>query len=225
MGEVFFPLLLLMAVSVAVALVVLGQLSTRRRRDALRLAGARLGLAYLAEDPFGLLDLPFELLHRGDGRGVENVLHGTWQGLEVRLFDYWYYEERSSGKSRSRTTYRFTCVVTPIDARCPHVTIAPENLLTRLADALALDDLQFESEEFNDAFNVKGDHGLGVALLDARMMRWLLDEGDGCVFELHGGRVLVAGSRLEPTDVNRILETTRDWVVRIPRVVSSLYPN
>lgn len=30
----------------------------------------------------------FALLRRGDGRGTENVLSGTWQGMGVREFDY-----------------------------------------------------------------------------------------------------------------------------------------
>lgn len=224
MGEVFFPLFLLMAAGVAVAIVVLSWFSHRRRQEGLQLAAARLGLALTAEDPFGLVDLPFELFSRGDGRGVENVLYGTWEQLPVHLFDYWYYEERSDGKNTTRTTYRFSCVVTPIDTRCPHLTIAPENFLTRLADAIALDDQQFESEAFNRAFNVKGDSRLGTALCDPRMMAWLLEHGGGLLYEVHAGRTLVASEQLAPEGLAGLLGRTRDWVARIPRVVYSLYP-
>ena len=223
MGEAFFPLFLIMGAGIAVAIVALSYVSGRRRQEGFQLTAARLGLAYTYEDPFGLLDLPFELFSRGDGRGVENVLYGTWQQMPVHVFDYWYYEETSNGKTTSRTTYRFTCVVTPIDARCPHLTIAPEDLLTRLADALALDDLQFESEAFNRAFNVKGDHGLGVALCDARMMSWLLANGADRVFEVHGDRMLVAGDRLAPEALGSLLESVRDWTAQVPRAVFSLY--
>jgi hypothetical protein len=223
MGEVFFPLFLIMGVGIAVAIVMLAHVSDRRRQEGFQLAAARLGLAFTSEDPFGLLDLPFELFTRGDGRGVENILYGTWQGMAVQVFDYWYYEETSNGKTTSRTTSRFSCVVTPIDARCPHLTIAPENLLTRLADALALDDLQFESEAFNRAFNVKGDHELGVALCDARMMTWLLANGADRVFEVHGDRMLLAGHRLAPHALGSLLETVRDWAEQVPRAVFSLY--
>jgi hypothetical protein len=223
MGEVFFPLFLIMGVGVAVAIVVLIYVSDRRRQEGFQLTAARLGLAYTYEDPFGLLDLPFELFGRGDGRGIENVLYGTWNGMDAHVFDYWYYEETSNGKTTSRTTYRFDCVVTRIDARCPHLTIAPENLLTRLADALALDDLEFESEAFNRAFNVKGDHGMGVAFCDTRMMTWLLGNGSDRVFEVHGDRMLLAGDRVAPAALGSLLGAARDWVAQVPRVVFSLY--
>jgi len=207
-----------------VAIVVLSWFSHRRRQEGLQLAAARLGLAFTAEDPFGLVDLPFELFSRGDGRGVENVLYGTWEQLPVHVFDYWYYEERSDGKNTTRTTYRFSCVVTPIETRCPHLTIAPETFLTRLADAIALDDQQFESEAFNRAFNVKGDPQLGTAFCDARMMTWLMGNGADRIFEVHDDRLLLAGDRSDPQGLRLVLQANRDWVARIPRVVYSLYP-
>ena len=224
MGEAILPLLVVIAGGVAVAIAVLSWFSHRRRQEALRLEAARLGLEYTSEDPFGLLDLPFELFERGDGRGIDGIVYGTWQGLSVQVADYWYYEESSKGKTTSRTTYRFACVVTPIDARCPHLTIAPETFLTRLADAIALDDQQFESEAFNRAFNVKGDHGFGVAFCDARMMAWLMSGDAGRVYEVHGDRMLLAAERIDPPQLHAILGETRDWLARVPRVVYSLYP-
>lgn len=222
--EIVFPLFFVMAGALMAAIVVLSWVSHRRRQEGLQLEAVRLGLAYTPEDPFGLLDLPFELFSRGDGRGIDSVVHGTWQGMSVHVADYWYYEESSNGKTTTRTTYRFSCVVTPIDTRCPHLTVAPESFLTRLADAIALDDQQFESEAFNRAFNVKGDHGLGVAFCDARMMTWLMGNGADRVFEVHGDRMLLAGERIDPAELPAILEATRDWVAQVPRVVFSLYP-
>jgi hypothetical protein len=219
-----FLILFVLGGAIAVAIVVLSWVSRRRRQEGMQLVAARLGLTYVPEDAFGLVDLPFELFSRGDGRGVENVLYGTWQQMPVHVFDYWYYEETSNGKTTSRTTYRFSCVVTALDASCPHLTIAPESFLTRLADAIALDDLQFESEAFNRAFNVKGDPQLGNALCDARMMTWLMGNGADRIFEVHGDRVLVAGDRSDPADLLPLLQVTHDWVAQVPRVVFSLYP-
>jgi hypothetical protein len=224
---VFFPLMLVMfaAVAVAVAIVVGGFYLKKRRREGFALAALQLGLAYAAEDAFGLLDLPFELFTRGDGRGIENVLYGTWEGLPVHVFDYWYYVESSNGKTRSKTYERFNCALGPLDVRTPHLTIAKENILTRVADALALDDLQFESEEFNHAFNVKGDHAFGVAFCDARMMTWLLANGRDFVLEVNDGRMLAACRRVAPTALLPLMHTLRAWRDQVPRVVYSLYPN
>ena len=59
------------------------QAKKKRREAFARLAG-QLGLTYAAEDPFGLVGLPFTLFGRGEGRGTENVLWGTWQGLDLK---------------------------------------------------------------------------------------------------------------------------------------------
>ena len=72
-----------------------------RQRELRSLAfGQRLDFSI--DDPFGTLGEPFSLLRKGDGRGVENVMWGFWQGLEIRVFDYWYYDESSDSNSMSR---------------------------------------------------------------------------------------------------------------------------
>ncbi len=187
----------------------------RRRQDAFALFARQYGLTYSADDPFGLLGLPFALLRRGDGQGVENVLSGGWQGLPVHAFDYWYYEESSNSKGgRSKTYHRYCCVVAPIDAACSPLTIDEENVLTRLADMVALDDLQFESDEFNRVFNVKGaDARFATAFIDARMMRWLLAHGRG--YGVRGGRRPGArGVREDPPDRARPAARHRRHVPR-----------
>ena len=77
-------------------------------------------LDFSIDDPFDTLGEPFSLLRKGDGRGVENVMWGFWQGLEIRAFDYWYYEESTdSDGHRSKSYYRFDCLITTVDALCP----------------------------------------------------------------------------------------------------------
>jgi hypothetical protein len=223
--ELFFPLMLVMFAALAAAILVGTYLAKRRRQEAFALAALQLGLSFTPGDVFGLLGLPFELFTRGDGRGVENILYGTWRGLSIHVFDYWYYVESSNGKTRSKTYHRFNCAVGSLDVRTPHLTIAKETLLTRFADAIALDDLQFESEEFNRAFNVKGDHRFGVAFCDPLMIRWLLAHGQDYVLEVNDGRMLAACRRVRPTALLPLMGTLRAWRERVPRVVYSLYPN
>ena len=201
----------------------------RKRQEriaAFRALAAARGLTYSAEDVFGLLPLPFALLSRGDGRGIENVLRGVVEGATIAVFDYWYYEESTDAKGkRSRTTYRFDCVVTSYEARGATLTIDEENLLTRIADAVALDDLQFESEEFNRAFNVKGnDERFATAFLDARMMQWLLGSGRDHAFEAVDDTILVSRRQVEVAELPALMSTAAAFVAQIPRVVASLYP-
>ncbi len=197
----------------------------RKRRQELAFMARQLGLTFSVEDVQGCLDLPFRLLAKGDGRGTENVMSGAWQGMPVREFDYWYYEESTDSKGhRTKTYYRFSCAVTEIDAACSPITIDREGFLTRLADAIGLDDIRFELEEFNDAFNVKAkDRRFANDLVDQRMMRFLLGTDPAFEFEACGKWLLCFSKRRRPTDLIPLLGTLRSFAEHVPRVVFELY--
>jgi hypothetical protein len=221
------PLLLFLVFGLLVAaLAYYGYQRKLERQRALRALALGHGLDFSIDDPFDTLGEPFALLQRGDGRGVENVLWGTWNGLEIRAFDYWYFEESTDSKGHTSRSYsRFDCVLTPVDARCPALQISEENLFTRLADALTFHDIEFESEEFNRRFTVKGpDERFASAFCDARMMDWLLRHGDGYAFEVVGDRLLCSCRRVKPAEMVHLLGTAKTFREQIPAVVSSLYP-
>jgi len=196
-----------------------------KRRQALELMARQLGLTYSAEDTQGCLGLPFSLLRKGDGRGTENVLSGAWQGMPVREFDYWYYEESTDSKGhRTKTYYRFSCAVTEIEAACSPITIAREGFFTRIADAIGLDDINFELQEFNDAFNVKAkDRKFANDLVDQRMMRFLLGTDPVFRFEVCGRWLLCYSKRRRPTELIPLLGTLKVFGEHVPRVVFELY--
>jgi hypothetical protein len=198
----------------------------KKRRQELAAAAFQLGLEFSSDDPFGCLSYPFALLTKGDGRGTENVMWGTWKEVPVREFDYWYYDESTdSNGHRSRTYHRFSCAVAEIKAACSHLTIERENLFTTLADHLALHDLQFESDDFNRAFNVKsGDHKFANDMIDARMMQWLLATQHEFAFEVAGTWVLAFSRKRRPDDLIPLLGTLEQFREHVPRVVFELYP-
>jgi hypothetical protein len=211
--------------AVAAAMLYFRYQQTKKRRAAFAQLGTQLGLVYSQEDPWGTLEEPFGFFSRGDGRGVENVLCGIWEGMEVRVFDYWYYEQTSDGKSTSRTYYRFDCVLTKMPAASAHLTIDAETFLTRLADHLGLPDIAFESEDFNKSFNVKSrDKKFANDLIDARMMQWLLTAGTGYSYEVITDRVLVACRKVEPQELHILMKVAQGFVTRVPPVAVSLYP-
>ncbi|MEP6758562.1 MAG: hypothetical protein ABJB55_05155 [Actinomycetota bacterium] len=209
-----------------VLFVYLTNASKKRRRTAFVQMAGQLNLSYSEQDPFGLLGYPFELLHKGDGRGVENVLHGAWQEVDVVAFDYWYYDESTdSNGSTSRTYRRFDCALVPMPADCPRLTIDRESLFTRLADALSFHDIQFESEAFNREFTVRCEvPKFANDLIDARMMQWLQASGSGHAYEAIGNRLLVAGPKIDPQAFTELLGVARGFVQHVPKVVPSLYP-
>jgi hypothetical protein len=219
-------LLFVLVIAAAGGIAYLAYWQKKQRRLGFAHVARQLGLTYTQDDPYGLVGAPFELFQKGDGRGVENVIAGTWQGIEVRAFDYWYYEESSDGQGhRSRTYYRFDCAVFPVSAICPHLMIGNETFFTRLAGALSFHDIEFENEEFNRAFNVKcEDRKFANDVVDSRMIDWLIANGDGAKFEVTGSGALVAIDRCDPNELVGLLGLARDFVDHVPKVVFSLYP-
>ena len=211
---------------IAIGGVAISYYLKQQRIKALAQSAQRLGLSFSAADTVGCLGFPFALLQKGDGRGTENVMWGTWQGIPLTEFDYWYYEESTDSQGRrSRSYSRFSCAVTEIDAACSALSLARENLFTRLADHVGLHDIEFESDDFNHAFNVKaGDRKFANDLIDARMMTWLLTVDGRFSFEVAGRWVLASSRRLGATELGPLLETVRGFREHVPRVVYELYP-
>lgn len=217
--------LVVLFVVLAIAIAVGTWYLREQRRKEIAAVAARLGFRYSREDPFGLVDLPFALFGRGDGRGCENVLWGSASGRDVRLFDYWYFDESTDAEGHtSRTYHRFSCALTQIDALCPHLSVRREGFFSRLADHVGLRDIEFESDEFNRTYQVESeDRKFAFALLDARMMEWLLGT-DGWSFEVHGSLALCAIHRLRPRELPMAIEALAGFCEHVPPVVASMYP-
>ena len=221
------PILILVAFALIV--VFLGYLAyqqKKRRREAFFALANKLGLRYDEGDPFDTVDLPFDLFLKGDRRGVENTVFGETGGMRVRLFDYYFVERHSDGKGgSSESTYRFSCALGEIDADCPHLVVEQEGFLSSLARGLGFHDIETESEEFNKAFKISSDdRRFAFAILDQRMMAWLLDEGGICQYETMGPLALCYLKRVDPDEYENMLEVLRRFRAHVPEVVASLYP-
>jgi hypothetical protein len=215
-----------------VALAVIGAfglgawwIRTQPRRRSAEAAARELGLRFSAADVFDLIDLPFALFDRpASVRGLENVMYGTWRGLEVRLFDYWY--ARSSDPSVDETE-RFSCLMISMGTSWPSLLIEPETSAARLVGRVTLSEIEFESEAFNRAFTVRGDDPrFASALVDGRMMRWLLELPKGrWGFQIAGDTLLCHRSpAVLPWELLGVLQTGSAFIDRTPSVIRSLYP-
>jgi len=211
----------LLAASLFIGLfLALALLRQRPRRRAMQAEARRLRLRYSSKDPFDLLDEPFALVRwsrRSYGR-VDNVLWGPWRDLEVRIFDYTYQADSENQRT-------FSCVLAAIPGGWPTLVIRPETPLSTIADHVAFPDITFESESFNRAFDVRcEDRGFANAFVDARMMEWLLTIGHRWGFEVGGRWILGYRDQVQPWEIEGVLETLATFLDKIPRAVSSLYP-
>lgn len=220
------PIIVVIGLLVVVAVAAWSAYARRKRREGLAFVARQLGLSYAEQDTYGCLRYPFQLLRRGDGRGTENVLTGSWQEMEIVAFDYWFYTESTDSKGHRTKSYsHFSCAVTEIRAALSPVSIGRESVLTRLADAVGLDDIAFETEEFNRAFNVTSkDRRCANDLIDQRMMAWLLSAPSDLSFESSGRWLLCFSKRRAPAELIALLGTLRGFRDQVPRVVYDLYP-
>jgi hypothetical protein len=199
-------------------------LRDRPRADAYSAEARRLGLLYAFEDPHDLLSLRHPLLHRvADVRGLEHVTWGTWNGLDVEAFEYWY----AVGSDPSRDDYRrFTCVLTGVPPSWPDIVIEPQRAITALADAAGATEVDTELERFNRAYRVVcEDAGFASALIDQRMIVWLTEAAPGAGFQVADGRLLVFADRVEPWQLGSILAIGAGFLSQAPGALRSLYPD
>jgi hypothetical protein len=211
---------------VAVAGIVLSLYLQAKRRKEFAAFAASYGLQYSASDPFGVIGWPFRLFARGDGRGAENVVWGAWQDHHVVAFDYWYFERHTDSKGHTRKTYyRFCCAQIDVAAAFPVLEIAPEGFLSRLADLVGLDDIDFELEEFNRRWNVRSREArFAYELIDSRMIRWLVALDMPISFEVVGNRLLAYQRKVPPAGLAPLIGVLLSFRQHIPRVAWNLYP-
>ena len=198
----------------------LGWRRSRPRQRSMQDEAERLGLRYAEGDPFGTLDEPFALFRRtARSYGVlDNVLWGTWRGLEVRAFDYAY-------PGSEHHVRRLSCAAAAIPGGWPALEVRPETLRTSVADRLAMPDVRFESDRFNRAFEVRcEDPRFANAVLDARMIEWLLEIGPPPGFEIRGRWILAYREQVQPWELEEVLGLLAAFGERIPGAARSLYP-
>lgn len=218
--------LIALFVVVAAAIIVGGWYYAKKRVEAFASFASAHGLIYSPRDVEGLVNHPFRLFSKGEGRKVENVLSGEWREKPMRAFDYWYYEESTdSDGHRSKTYYRYTCCLLEIAAAFPSLAVTRENVFTRLADGLGFRDIEMESPDFNARFQVSSkDRGFAYAFIDARMMGWLLGLEGKEEFEVAGGWLLLFHrGRRKPEEFAPLIETALALRDRVPRAALSMY--
>jgi len=188
------------------------------RRMASEDAGARLGLRPSGDDGW-VRAIGFDLLRpRGTLQDVTNVLEGTWNGEPVATFEF-----RWANEDLER---RYSCALVRVPATWPRLAIERETGLTRLARDAGIADVQTEWEEFNRAFRVwSADTRFATAVLDGRMMEWLMARPPGDGFEIAGGWVLASTTQVQPWEVESVIRTALAFRERISSVVHSLFPS
>jgi hypothetical protein len=192
---------------------------TFSRRSAVEREARRLGLSFSRRDPFRVLDADFHpFLRFGKLPGtqrVENVVWGVRDGREVRAFDY-----RRPGEDE----IQYSCAMVRIPDGWPSLLVRRHGPLDVARNAAGLQRIEFELDEFNRRFEVRSDdRRLASAVIDQRMIGWLLESDPALGFQLQEGWLLAWMPQLPPDELERTLTTAEGFHERIPRAVWSLY--
>lgn len=153
-----FPFWLFFIIAVAAGVVVyLAFLMEKRRRVAFQAMADHTGLRYAPEVDHELAS-HFEFLNAlgtGSNRYAHHVVRGEVDGLEVVAFEY-HYETHSSSKNGRRTHHHHLSVFTTnLPQSFPELTIRPEDVFSKIAQAVGYDDIDFESAEFSRRYCVR----------------------------------------------------------------------
>ena len=171
-----------------------------------------------------VLALPFDFLRQGDGRGVDDVMAGTWKGLSIEAAHYWYYDQGDRG---NRTYHHFTILATALPLQVPYLGIQQQNVLTQAAELIGMTGLQFESEEFNRQYKVVAkERPFAYQVIDTSMISWLLGPGAGFNFALNDRYLLMWVHRImDPQGLGPLFNAARGFVDTIPQLVWQEYGN
>jgi hypothetical protein len=131
-------------------------------------------------------------LQKGEGHFASNVMGGTVNNRKTCAFDY-HYERVSTDKNGNRTVthYYFSAVVVETSASFKPLFIRTENVLDRIAESVGLNDIDFESEEFNKTFYVNStDKKWAYDVINQATMELLLNH---CRFNIEfNGKYVIA---------------------------------
>ncbi len=128
-------------------------------------------------------------------------------------------------KVRQSTGKRRTGGIAKVPAYLPRMVIAAENTLSRIADPIGAADVQTESDEFNHMFDVRSENReFALAILDARMIDFMLDTGGNIAFETFGHWLCCSMDRVSPDQLPGVIRLMSELKRRIPPLVVNDYP-
>jgi hypothetical protein len=220
MGEGGIVLIFILFVLLIIGGAIYAAMAAKKRRTALFELAVRLGLEFnpandseLA-DRFGFLDK----LAQGSNRYAFNVLSGSYRQNQVLVFDY-HYETHSTDSKGHRQTHHhyfsFFILLLPVHFR--ELKITREGLLSKFAQALGYEDIDFESAEFSRTFCVRSkDRKFAYDVCNAQMMEYLLANLDLSI-EIEGPALALAfDTRLSAGEIETNLSRLLEIRLRLP---------
>lgn len=178
----------------------------KKRRAAFRAWASEHGFSYRHEHDasvrktYGFLDR----LQIGHSRRGYHLLRGEWNGRRAAAFQFRY----TVGSGKHQTTHYVGVALLHLDRVFPEFLLGPENVLHRFAGAFGFDDIDFESVEFSNAFNVRcDDKKFAYDFCHTGMMEYLLRRRETCLEQEFGVMALLRDGTLSAEHLDRMFTT------------------
>ena len=148
----------------------------QKRRELLMMWATNSGFSYVVEDDSWCARWNATPFGEGDHRKARNVITGTHKDRTFVAFDYTYETHSSNGKGgQTTTTHHYVVTSLQLPTYLPQLQVTPENMMTRLGNAVGLEDIELESEDFNRRFRVHAnDRKFAYDVLSPRTIQKLM---------------------------------------------------
>lgn len=184
MVEICFKACLLVAGLIALPFVIAAHRERRKKQAAAMSAKAReLGLRFCdsANPRLARMVKALDSLNVDNGRNryALNVVEGHFDGHPVAVFDYHYATTGDWWWPPTWVTHHYLSIIlVDLEKEFPELIIGPEGggLFKKIAEAFGCGDIDFESHEFSERFDVRSkDKKFAYDFCNARMIEYLLD--------------------------------------------------
>jgi len=203
-----------------VGAIVYSWYAAKKRREELFGLASKLGLGF---SPGKNHDLAarytfLDRLRKGSNRYASNIISGKYRDQDVVAFDY-HYETHSTNSKGHRQTHHhyFSFFILALPKSFSELTIVKEGFLSKIAQAVGYDDIDFESHEFSRRFCVRcADKKFAYDICNAQMIEYLLDNRDLSIELESNALALAFDSRLSAQEIEHNLGRLLEVRERIP---------
>jgi hypothetical protein len=216
-----FVLLLLLGLPIVAFIAYWNWKQDQKRRALLMQWATNSGFSFAPEDDSWCARWTGTPFGDGDHRRARNVVVGRTDQWPFAAFDYSYQTHSTDSKGNTTTTtHRYVVASLQLPTYLPQLQVTPESFFTRIGNALGLDDIELESEDFNRAFRVHAnDRKFASDVLSPRTMEALLRTPD-ISWRIEGSDIVSwREGRMSPATAMAMLAPMRTLIAGIPSFV------
>lgn len=180
------------------------------------------GYRYRMDDAYGYLNREdYPLFQSGHSKRIDHLIEGDIAGKQLCLFDFTY--KTGSGKNESTHYVSGLMLETPLVGY--GLRVRPENFFDRIAGFLGFEDINFEFEEFNRAFQVRCQNKkFAYDVFHTGMMEYMMNYRDMVLEWGVAGLLCYFASERQFTreDAARIKQFALGFVNRLPAYLKEM---